>query len=291
MVYQLHRPIKRPRPDSDTSSDQNDHTAQKPRHSGTFEDMVCGLDFKVGLQKDVKTKRRVFSEHNVPRRVQATDVGLVESAVRSGGLQTFANATPGPSRDVQNPSLKKPVMLTPLRAPPRPFSPGFQTSSVKKSTRTPSTPLPQRVQNRDSSPSPARTMSPMMARIPNYHLPKQSTAFASPLKKAMPPKVALALDGLSDSAHAITDRKDVLEAALARERDKGKGKAKEMKAITEAKLEIDWADGDFLFNKEGRPEGEVEFVGRDAREKELIRGLVLSPQKSGKGGRFVRYVI
>ena len=94
-----------------------------------------------------------------------------------------------------------------------------------------------------------------------------------------------------DEDIGFEDEMPLDEDARQTDGNEGKGKAREMKAITEAKLEIDWADGDFLFNKEGRPEGEVEFVGRDAREKELIRGLVLSPQKSGKGGRFVRYVI
>ena len=88
-----------------------------------------------------------------------------------------------------------------------------------------------------------------------------------------------------DDLEVIDDAESQSSSSNSPPSDKGKGKAKEMKAITEAKLEIDWADGNFLFNKEERPEGEVEFVGRDARERELIRGLVLSPQKSGKNGK------
>ena len=79
---------------------------------------------------------------------------------------------------------------------------------------------------------------------------------------------------------------------MARGRDQGKGKAKEMKPMSEVKADIDWADGKLMRRDGHAGSGDVEHMGKDM--KELRRGLLVSPEKGGRGGKrgkFIRCVM
>jgi hypothetical protein len=64
-----------------------------------------------------------------------------------------------------------------------------------------------------------------------------------------------------------------------------------MKAMSEVKVGIDWSDGDLMRGMIDAHSGssDVENAGKEMRE--LRRGLLVSPEKGGRGakkGKFVR---
>lgn len=299
------RPIKRPRIDSSSEADQADEPENRSRKyapSAGFADIVSGLDFKLGLQnksKGVGTTRALTTPKKVDALKQPVDLQRSTQRTRPSTPSKPQGAIgniPGPSREAQASAAKVTTVNTPMRPPPFPAIQGnnrSHTSFLHKSG--PATPS----RSAQSQSLPTSMSTPTVSRIPPFQLPNQRNPFSTPLKKVVPFKSLRMPEpaGLSSpmhvtgTSHSITETKDALENALARERDKGKGKAKEMKAMSEVKVEIDWSDGDLMQGMSDAHGGssDVENAGKETRE--LRRGLLVSPEKGGRGtkkGKFVR---
>lgn len=276
---QLLRPVKRPR--LSNGDEAGEHTPRRLKQSGAFADMVSGLDFDFGLQK---------------RRTLTTPKKQILSADQPAVHQDESNNTTDPLLAEQMSATKKRKTLTPMR-PPMSLLGIAQLGNgtpLSKGAITPAKPA-------NNQPQSKPMMTPMNSRIPQFRLPSAPSATNLSSKKTIPfksfPIPTLADASANSSARSvngpvksIVETKDAFYHAITRERDKGKGKAREMKAMSEVKVEIDWADGELFRKTEGN--ADVVYDGGGGKEmRELRRGLLVSPEKGGKGsrkGKFLR---